>query len=100
MGAVAQKTMEKFTQIAETEITEKGLHEIVEAALQKCSYEKVFLKICSKSTGEHPCRSAVPIKLQSNFVEVTLRHGCSPIILLYIFRTSFLKNTSRRLLLK
>ena len=26
MGAVAQKTMEKFTQIAETEITEKGLH--------------------------------------------------------------------------
>ena len=44
MGAVAQKTMEKFTQIAETEITEKGLHEIVEAALQKCSYEKVFWK--------------------------------------------------------
>ena len=42
MGAVAQKTMEKFTQIAETEITEKGLHEIVEAALQKCSYEKLF----------------------------------------------------------
>ena len=42
MGAVAQKTMEKFTQIVETEITGKGLHEIVEAALQKCSYEKVF----------------------------------------------------------
>ena len=28
--------------------------------------EKVFLKICSKFTGEHPCRSAILIKLQSN----------------------------------
>ena len=41
MGTVAQKTMEKFTQIAETGITEKELHEIVEAPLQKCSYKKV-----------------------------------------------------------
>ena len=44
MGAVAQKTMEKFTQIAETGTTEKGLHEIVEAPLQKCSYKKVSWK--------------------------------------------------------
>ena len=33
-----------------------------EAALQRCSYEGV-LKICSKFTGEHPCRSAISIKL-------------------------------------
>ena len=32
-------------------------------------------------------------------VEITLLHGCSPVNLLHIFRTSFLKNTSRRLLL-
>ena len=31
---------------------------------------------CSKFTGEHPCRSAISIKLQSNFIEISLRHGC------------------------
>ena len=37
--------------------------------------------------------------MQSNFIEITLRRGCSPVNLLHIFRTSFLKNTSGRLLL-
>ena len=39
-------------------------------------------------------------KLLCNFIEVALRHGCSPVNLLHIFRTTFPKNTSRRLLLK
>ena len=26
---------------------------------------------------------------QSNFIEIALRHGCSPVNLLHIFRTSF-----------
>ena len=30
---------------------------------------------------------------QSNFIEITLRHGCSPVNLLHILRTSFLMNT-------
>ena len=60
---------------------------------------KVVLKIFSKITGEHPCRSAIPIKLQSNFIGITLRHGYSPVHLLYIFRTPFPKNTSGWLLL-
>ena len=51
---------------------------------------KGVLKICSKFTGEHPCRSAIWIKLQSNFIEITLRHGCSAVNLLHIFRTPFL----------
>ena len=34
------------------------------------------------------------MKLQSNFTEITLRHGCSPVNLLHIFRTPFPKNTS------
>ena len=55
---------------------------------------KVVLKICSKITGEHPCRSAISIKLLSNFFEITLRHGCSPVNLLHIFRTPFPKDTS------
>ena len=33
---------------------------------------KGVLKICSKLTGEHPCRSVISIKLQSNFIEITL----------------------------
>ena len=54
---------------------------------------KDALKICSKFTGEPPCRSAISIKLQSNFIEIALRHGCSPVNLLYIFRTPFPRNT-------
>ena len=60
---------------------------------------KGVLKICSKFTGEHPCRSVISIKLQSNFIEITLWHGCSPVNLLRIFRTLFSKNTFGWLLL-
>ena len=34
-----------------------------------------------------------------NFIEVTFRHGCSPVNLLHIFITAFPKNTSGRLFL-
>ena len=56
---------------------------------------KDVLKICSKFTGEHPCRSALSIKLQSNFIEIALWHGCSPVNLLHIFKILFAKNTSK-----
>ena len=56
--------------------------------------EKVVLKICSKFTGEHPCRSVISVKLQSKFYEISLWHGCSPVNLPHIFRTPFPKNTS------
>ena len=61
---------------------------------------KRCLKICRKFTGEHPCQSAISIKLQTNFIEITLRHGCSSVNLLHIFRTPFPKNTSEWLLLE
>ena len=72
--------------------------------LTRSSHPEVFLgkgvlKICTKYTGEHPCQSAISTKLQSNFIEITLRHGCSPVNLLHIFRILFLKNTSGQLLL-
>ena len=38
-------------------------------------------------------------KLQSNFIEIALRHGCSPVNLQHIFRTPFPKNSSGWLLL-
>ena len=70
----------------------------------RSSHSEVFLgngvlKICSKFTGEHSYRSVISIKLL-NFIEITLLHGCSPVNLLHIFRTTFHKNTSRRLLLE
>ena len=43
---------------------------------------------------------AISTKLQSNFIEVKLRHVCSPVNLLHIFKTPFTKNTFGRLLLK
>ena len=60
---------------------------------------KGVLKIRSKFTGGHPCRSAISISLQSNFIEISLRHGYSPVNLLRVLRTPFPKNTSGRLLL-
>ena len=62
-------------------------------------FGKGVLKICNKSTGEHPCRSTISIKLQGNFIEITLRHVCPHVNLLHIFRTPFPKSTSGRLLL-
>ena len=46
---------------------------ISEAAVQRCSLRKGVLKICSKFTGEHPCRSAISIKLTINSMFDTSR---------------------------
>ena len=37
--------------------------------------------------------------LQSNFIEIVLRYGCSPVNLLHVFRAPLPKNISERLLL-
>ena len=47
---------------------------------------KGVLKLSCKFTGEHPYRSAISI----NFIEITLRDGCSTVNLLHIVRTPFL----------
>ena len=71
--------------------------------LQKQPSIGVLIKKCSESTlkftGEQPCRSVISIKLQSNYNEITLRHGCSPVKLLYFFRALFSKDTYGGLLL-
>ena len=67
--------------------------------LQKLTSEvflrKTFLKICSEFTRELPCQS-----VQSKFIKIALRHGCSPVNLMHIFRALFPKNTSGWLLLE
>ena len=59
----------------------------------RSSHPEVFLggvlKKCSKFTGEHLCWSKISIKLQSNFIEVTLRHGRSRVNLLAYFQNTF-----------
>ena len=60
---------------------------------------KSALKICGKFTGYHPCRSVISIKLQSNFIEITLWYGCSLVNLLHFFKINFPKNISGALLL-
>ena len=49
--------------------------------------EKGVLKICSKFKGEYPCLSLISIKLIWNFIEIALRHECSPVNLLRTCRT-------------
>ena len=60
---------------------------------------KGVLKICIRFTGEQRCRNVISKKLLCNFIEITLRHGYSPVNLLQIFRKTFLKNTYGGLLL-
>ena len=50
--------------------------------------EKSVLKICSKFIGEHPFRSVISIKLLCIFIEITLRHECSPVNLLHILKNN------------
>ena len=61
---------------------------------------KKVLRICSKFTEEHPSRSVIPIKLQNNFIEITLRHGRYPVKLLHIFRTSFFRTIFQNIFCK
>ena len=69
------------------------------SSLPQVFLRKGVVKICSKVTGKHPCRSVILIKLLCNFIEITLRHGFSPVNLLHTFRTTFPENTFGWLLL-
>ena len=82
-----------------------GYYHALVVAIDRSSHSEVFLrkgilKIYSKFTGQHPYRSVISIKLQSNFIEITLRYECSPANLLHFFGKTFLKNSSGRLLLQ
>ena len=57
--------------------------------------------MCSENMLQIYWKTAMPKcdfnKCHFNFIEIALRHGCSPVNLLHNFRTPFLKNTSGRL---
>ena len=59
-----------------------------EAVIQSCFQEKLFWKYAAN------LKENAHVKVQSNFIEIALRHGCSPVNLLHIFGTPFPRNTS------
>ena len=72
--------------------------------LQKQPPRGIPRKRCSENMQQIYRRTPMPeCDFNKNafcsFIETTLRHGCSPVNLLHIFRTLFLKNTSGWLLL-
>ena len=72
--------------------------EIRKEGKSKSSPPEVFLrrgvlKIWSKFTGEHPCQSVILMKLQSSFIEITLRHECFPVNLLNISGHPFIRTS-------
>ena len=66
-----------------------------EAAVQGCSYKKLFWKYALYLQEN----THAEVRFQNNFNEITLWYGCYPGNLLHIFRTPFPKNISGWLLL-
>ena len=64
--------------------------------MKRC-YKNIGTKNIQQIYRRASCRSAVSIKLQSNFIEITLRHGDFPVDLLHIFITTFSNDTSGEL---
>ena len=68
--------------------------------LQKQPFWCVLWKRYSENMLQISRRTPLLKSKQSNFIEITLQHGCFSVTLLHIFRTSFPKDTSRGLLLQ
>ena len=71
--------------------------------IQKQPFRGVLMKKCSENIQEINRRSPMPKcdfnKVVNNSIKITLRHGCSPVNLVYILRTPFPKNISGELFL-
>ena len=72
---------------------------------QKKPFGGVLRERCSENMQQIYRRTPIPkfdfnkVARQSNFIEITLQHGCSPVNLLHMFRRRFYKNNSTGLLL-
>ena len=77
----------------------QSIRHIIKSKPYRSSYPKVFLgKGVLKIFVLKICVLKIYV-LKSNFIEITLQHGCSSVNLLHVFRTPFLKNTSGQLIL-
>ena len=70
----------------------------------KQPYRGVLRKRCSEDIQQIYKRTPMPKcdfnKVAKDFIEIALRHGCSPVNLLHIVKTPFLNNNYECLLLK
>ena len=66
--------------------------------MPKCNFN-IWKHAANLQENTHAEWSAISIKLLYNFIEIALQNGCSPVNLLHIFRTPFVKNSPGRLLL-
>ena len=55
--------------------------------------ERDFNKVAKQLKSHFGMKSHFIEQLKSHFIEIPLRHGCSPVNLLHIFRTFFLLRT-------
>ena len=69
----------------------------IDRSIQKQPRRSVLRKRCSKVMQQIYRRAPMPKRsfneVASNFIEIALRHGCSPINLLHNFRTPLSKTT-------
>ena len=93
IGIAMSKTFSLFL------VFRRHYHTKSEVAVQR-SPRKKYSENMQHIYRERLCRSAISIKLLCNFIEIALRHGCSLVNLLHIFRTLFPRNTCGRLLLE
>ena len=73
--------------------------QFTEAAIQMYFKGKKCYENMQQIYKRTPMLKCDLIKLFCKLIEIILRHGCSPVSLLHILRTVFLKKTSGRLLL-
>ena len=62
-------------------------------------YKSIESKIITSRSSHLEVFLGKGVVLLCNFIEIALRHGCSPVSWLHIFRTPFPMNTSGWLLL-
>ena len=74
----------------------KKRHEFLRFSVEKKAYHfsKRALRVSTTRNNWLKSALAIQIKLQSNFIEISPPHRCSPVHLLHIFRALFPKNTS------
>ena len=82
--------------IGQEKSNSSNLDESTPSYFEKQPFRGVLRKKCSEIMQQIYRRTPMP---NCDFNKVTLRHGCSPVHLLHIFRTPLPKSTSGRLLL-
>ena len=72
-------------------LTFASAKEVLKSSRPEVFLGRRVLKICSKFTGERQCRNV--ISREGNFIQIVLRHGCSPEICSIFSEHLFLRKT-------